>query len=86
MLPQSIRTVDPPTPQTGKRGRKRVVPQSDAPEPKRAAVAPPPATSVPEEQIALDSYYYGTLEGDAQIIKEEFKNSLTIKVRRRRKD
>jgi hypothetical protein len=58
----------------------------DAPEPKRAAVAPPPVSSVPEEQLALDSYYYGTLEGDAQTIKEEFKNSLTIKVRRRRKD
>jgi hypothetical protein len=62
------------------------MPQLDAPEPKRAAVAPPPVSSVPEEQIALDAYYYGTMEGDAQTIKEEFKNSLTIKVRRRRKD
>jgi hypothetical protein len=62
------------------------MPQSDAPEPKRAAVAPPPISSVPEEQIALDTYYYGTMEGDSQTIKEEFKNSLTIKVRRRRKD
>ncbi|PNF37871.1 hypothetical protein B7P43_G07399 [Cryptotermes secundus] len=79
MLPQSIRMVDSPTTQTGKRGRKRVMPQVDAPEPKRAAVAPAPVSVVPEEQVSLDSYYYGSLEGDAQIIKEEFKNSLTIK-------
>lgn len=78
--------VDSPTTQSGKRGRKRVMPQADAPEPKRAAIAPPPVSAVPEEQVSLDSYYYGTLEGDAQTIKEEFKNSLTIKVRRRRKD
>jgi hypothetical protein len=65
------------------------VPQSDAPEPKKAATSSqsvPPPPPVPEEQIALDSYYYGTQEGDAQIIKEELKNSLTIKVRRRKKD
>lgn len=78
--------MDPPTSQSGKRGRKRVMPQSDTPEPKRAAVAPQPAPPVPEEQTALECYYYGTLEGDADIVKEEFKNSLTIKVRRRRKD
>jgi len=78
--------VDPTTPQPGKRGRKRLMQQADAPEPKRAATAPQPVPSVPEEQIVLDSYYYGTLEGDAQIIKDEFKNSLAIKVRRHRKD
>jgi hypothetical protein len=78
--------VDSPTPQSGRRGRKRLVPQSDAPEPKKAATSSQSVPPVPEEQIALDSYYYGTLEGDAQIVKEEFKNSLTIKVRRRKKD
>ena len=83
MLPQSIRTVDPPTSQTGKRGgRKRLAPVSDAPEPKKFASAPQPAPPVPEEQIVLDTYYYATLEGDAEIIKEEFKSSLTVKVRR----
>ncbi|XP_021920115.1 uncharacterized protein LOC110830032 isoform X2 [Zootermopsis nevadensis] len=79
MLPQSIRMVDSPTPQSGRRGRKRIVPQSDAPEPKKPATLSPSVPPVPEEQTVLDSYYYGTLEGDAQIIKEEFKNSLTIK-------
>jgi hypothetical protein len=75
--------VDPPTSQTGKRGgRKRLAPGSDTPEPKKFASAPQPAPPVPEEQIVLDTYYYATLEGDAEIIKEEFKSSLTVKVRR----
>ncbi|XP_069703661.1 uncharacterized protein [Periplaneta americana] len=79
MLPQSIRTVDTPPP-SGKRGRKRLVPQTDTPEPKRAALAPQSVPPLPpEEQIPLDSYYYGTLEGDPELIKEEFKNSLAIK-------
>jgi len=83
MLPQSIRTVDPPASQTGKRGgRKRPAPVADVPEPKKFASAPQPAPPVPEEQIVLDTYYYATLEGDAVIVKEEFKNSLTVKVRK----
>lgn len=79
--------MDPPASQTGKRGgRKRPAPVADAPEPKKFASAPQPAPPVPEEQIVLDTYYYATLEGDAATVKEEFKNSLTVKVRRLRKN
>lgn len=79
--------MDPPASQTGKRGgRKRPAPAAEVPEPKKFASAPQPAPPVSEEQIVLDTYYYATLEGDAAIVKEEFKNSLTLKVRRLRKN
>jgi hypothetical protein len=55
---------------------------AEVPEPKKFASAPQPAPPVQEEQIVLDTYYYASLEGDAAIVKEEFKNSLTVKVRR----
>lgn len=79
--------MDPPASQTAKRGgRKRPAPVAEVPEPKKFASAPQPAAPIPEEQIVLDTYYYATLEGDTTIVKEEFKNSLTVKVRRLRKN
>ncbi|XP_067003652.2 uncharacterized protein [Anabrus simplex] len=79
MLPQSIRNVETPTPPPGSKrsGRKRALTDAVTPEPKRVAELPTP--TVPEEQTALDSYYYGTLEGDKELIENEYKNTNSIK-------
>nr|CAD7425052.1 unnamed protein product [Timema monikensis] len=89
MLPQSIRETPGP-----KRSRKRGAAgeASTPPETKRVATPPQPKSvaTLPQpkrgvtppqsdEQTALDVYYYGSLDGDPNVIKGEYKTNLDVK-------
>uniref|UniRef100_A0A1B6KNR9 C2H2-type domain-containing protein n=1 Tax=Graphocephala atropunctata TaxID=36148 RepID=A0A1B6KNR9_9HEMI len=76
-LPPSLRTADSPgLSQTNKRGRKTKAGSPGEPDPKRRAMAVVPATN---KLRPLDSYYYGTIQGDPDILRQLKQIDLNMK-------
>ncbi|KAJ8869850.1 hypothetical protein PR048_028859 [Dryococelus australis] len=84
---QPKRVATPPQPKAVPPQPKAVPPQPKAvpPQPKAVPTQPKAVPTPPplEEQVCLDSYYYGTVEGNAEKIENEYKTTLDLKCTRR---